>query len=142
MLIDRHLYHYRKRPESVSDSCRPDLPKLWKRLFAEMNRVIRDNGLGKEYKEALKNRIALSILGIGLNELSNKEHSFPRHIKEIHLYINEKLYHKCAIQIKTEYTPAIWKVLIISARHRWSVLTSLLLYGIKTGVRFKRGRNK
>ena len=63
------FYHYRKYGMSYTNSCKRDLYKKWENLYDRLDAVIRKNNLSYSFKEALRNRICLGIIGLGLNEL-------------------------------------------------------------------------
>ena len=63
-----YLYHYRRDgSSSVTSGYNPRLYDQWQTLYDRMEAIIRSNQLGSEYEAALNNRIALGILGLGLN---------------------------------------------------------------------------
>lgn len=80
--INMFLYNYRKSNENATTrKYRSQLVTQWKRLYQYFETYIRENKLSKEYNVALQNRIALGMLGIGLNELSSDRSFFQkRHI--------------------------------------------------------------
>lgn len=66
--LNKCLYHYRKEnTSSVTSGYRKDLFEKWQHLFDLMQEYIAENNLPSDYKAALNNRIALSLLGLGLN---------------------------------------------------------------------------
>lgn len=81
--LDECFYHYRKSSTSLTNVYRKDLDKKWNRLFCEMNRIIEEKKLGSEYRKALSNRIALSIVGIGMNEVGNIKSSHLERYKKV-----------------------------------------------------------
>lgn len=114
--LDMPLYHYRKVGGSLTNSFRPQLIQQWKKLFSIIDYIIQEKRLGREYKEALSNRIALSITAIGWNELSNPEHGILGHIEVIHNYLNQKEYHAAVKKLKTRNMPFVWKIFMISCK--------------------------
>ena len=60
------------------------------------------------FEDALNNRIALSIIGIGLNELLNDTKQSAK-IKKINSVINSPAYKKAYSDLDTKYMPAHWK---------------------------------
>lgn len=67
------LYHYNKlNPASITSRYRPELPQKWSKLFGLIrNRV--ELYRSDVYERALNNRIAHSILGLGLNVMAAKD---------------------------------------------------------------------
>lgn len=116
--IDLPLYRYRKTGNSLSSSFRPNLEKQWNRLFTIMNDIIAEFSLGAEYRKALKNRIALSITAIGLNELGNPTHSVWGHICVIRRYLNTEKYRAAVCDFDYSLMPITWKMLMICSKYR------------------------
>lgn len=105
-----NLYHYRRtNSESQTAKYRPGLFEQWQKLFDEMQLYIGDNGLSEEYEDALSNRIALSILGLGLNILSSDFSAKKKKvmIKEI---ITSDRYKEAYKKLEFKYFPIHWKL--------------------------------
>lgn len=72
--IDYPLYHYRKTDQqSMSSAYKRDLIASRVHFFHILMNYIEVHQLGEEYKEALNNRIALSMIGIGINEMASSK---------------------------------------------------------------------
>ncbi len=70
--INKFMYCYRKtNAEATTQKYRNNLVPQWEILFQHFQDYIEQYHLGGEFQSALQNRIALGILGIGLNELSS-----------------------------------------------------------------------
>lgn len=134
--LDKHFYHYRKLPESLTNSFRPKLVEQWTKLFEIMDKIIEEKELGGKYKCALQNRIALSIFGIGINELKNSQIRFYNHIKNIRKYINNPQYVKAIHQLDISKMPITWKVFLLSCRLK----ISLFVYGILVAMTYLKKR--
>lgn len=102
--IPQCLYHYRKN-SGMTSQYRPKLNKQWDNLFGDMEQLIRDNNFGTEYTAALSNRIALSIIGLGLNTIS-----LPLHlsIKNIGQILNDNRYREAVRSLPLKYFPFHW----------------------------------
>lgn len=120
--IDRCLYHYRKRGNTQTSTYRPELRKQWGNLFRIMEGIIEEKNLDCTYEEALSNRIALSIVSIGLNAISDKKHSRFQQIQEIRTYLSDMNYLEYCRRISIKRMPLIWKIYIICAKCRFSVV--------------------
>ena len=125
--IDKNFYHYRKLAESITNSYRPQLVTQWGNLFDTIEKIIREKRLGKEYMVALNNRIALSICGIGMNELSNPNEKMFGHIRNIRKYINSPRYIRAVRQLELRRMPITWKVFMLSCKGRLSVCVYAIL---------------
>ena len=105
-----NLYHYRRtNSESQTAKYRPRLFEQWQKLFDEMQLYIGDNGLSEEYEDALSNRIALSILGLGLNILSS-DFSAKKKKKLIKEIITSDRYKEAYKKLEFKYFPIHWKL--------------------------------
>lgn len=105
-----NLYHYRRtNSESQTARYRPGLFEQWQNLFDEMQQYIGENGLSEEYEDALSNRIALSILGLGLNILSS-DFSANKKKKLIKEIITSDRYKEAYKKLEFKYFPLHWKL--------------------------------
>ena len=126
--IDKPMYHYRKTGASITSTYRPNLTKQWKTLFHIMNSIIDEKGLDYSYKRALDNRIALSVFGIGMNEITGR--GIKREsLRNIRSYIYDDIYRNAIMKIKLKYLPLPWKCLLLFAKYK---LTGLLLLELWT----------
>ena len=72
-----------------------------------MAKIIEGNNL--PFEDALNNRIALSIIGIGLNELTNPVSSKEK-IKNLKAVITSPRYKSAYSALELKYFPIHWKV--------------------------------
>ena len=99
-------------------------------MFGIFQNFIDENNLA-EFQEALNNRISLSIIGIGLNELTNPEErdiSFAKYMKN---YIGGRQYRNAVSTLDLKALPIDWKVLLFCCKHRLSFLLAIILKLIK-----------
>lgn len=74
--IDRPFYHYLKTNEtSITTGYKANLSEKFQNLWNIMEKNIKRNSLGEVYQEALNNRVALSMIGLGFNEI-HKQRGF------------------------------------------------------------------
>ncbi len=125
--IDKNFYHYRKLPQSLTNSYRPRLVTQWGLLFDTMEGIIKEKELEQEYTVALNNRIALSIFGIGINELGNSSVGVFGHIKNIQTYINSTRYVNAIEKLEITKMPVVWKVFMLSCKWKLSVCIYVIL---------------
>ena len=105
--IDKCFNHYRKENnKSLTKKYKSNLYDQWQELYKRMGDVLKKYDLPIE--DALNNRIALSIIGIGLNELLNNTKQSEK-IKKINSVINSPAYNKAYSSLDTEYMPPHWK---------------------------------
>lgn len=123
--LNKCFYHYRKEnTSSVTSGYRKDLFKKWQHLFDLMQEYIDKNNLPLDYQVALNNRIALSILGLGLNIISCNC-SAVKKIKMIKEIIKSERYKKAYKDLCFTYFPLHWKLFYGCAK-----------FGNATGVYF------
>ena len=112
--------HYRKtNTTSLTKTYKEKLYAQWQNLFDRMAAYIAEHSLPQEYTDALDNRIALSILGLGLNvmgaEVSGKQKR--RIIKEI---ITQPRYRRAYKKLTFRYFPIHWKAFYGCAKIGWA----------------------
>lgn len=116
--INKYFYHYRKtNAVSITSKYRVDLYKQWQRLFNMMAKYIKENQLPQGYMDALYNRIALSILGLGLN-IMDSNYGAIKKIKMIHEIIVSDRYEKAYRKLNYGYFPLHWKLFYKCARFK------------------------
>lgn len=114
--LPEYYYHYRRSTtESVTSGYRQELFAQWQNLFAQMSRYIEENHLPVQYQEALQNRIALSIQGLGLNIVS-ADKSETWMIREIRSIISRPEYREAYRNLDYTYFPIHWKLFYGCAR--------------------------
>lgn len=131
VFLNKDLNHYRKyNPSSITTIYKPKLYKQWLHLFDLMDKIIIENNLNKTFTQALNNRVALSIIGLGLNEISRD----TTHLNKINtvkeIIISDK-YKKAYKDLTLEYFPIHWKVFFFLAKCGNSIGLYLLLNIIK-----------
>lgn len=125
--LNQPFYHYRKTEGSLSQNYRPKFSIQWRYLFSLIQQVIDENALSVDYQEALNNRISLSVLGIGMNELCNPKGAFfqfKRYMKE---YISSENYQQAISTMKLKKLPLVWKIMMFCSRYRLSFGLALIL---------------
>ena len=129
--LDKPFYHYRYTSGSLTLKYRPHLSNQWQHLFALMQRKLDNNGLSADFREALNNRIALSVLGIGMNEMDNPDGSFFQFAGYMKQYISSNDYRTAIKTMKLHKLPLPWKVLMLCCKSRFGFGTALILKAIR-----------
>lgn len=130
VFTNKHLYHYRKTNQnSIVTAYKKNFPERWNHMFGIIRDYIAQKNLPAEFSEGLENRIALSIIGLGLNEL-NSEKSFGGKFREIKRIMNEDEFRRCVKKLKIKGMPLHWKVFFFAAKYRWNLMVYLLLIAI------------
>lgn len=128
--VDECFYHYRKLNTSLTNAYRAELDKKWSVLFRTMESIIDEKHLSQKYKDALGNRIALSIIGIGMNELGNKKVNCFKRYKKIRAYLRTSNYQASCKTLPIQHMPAIWKLFFVCCKMKMSVLVFVMLLGM------------
>lgn len=130
VFIDKPLNHYRKdNTVSLTRSYKPKLFSQWSTLYDKMEMYIKENNCPQSFMQALDNRICLSMIGLGLTELTNDKGAGPR-IKNIKKFLSSEKYRKAYKNLMLKYFPIHWKLFFFCCKHRLSVFVYLLLLGI------------
>ena len=125
--IDEPLYHYRKDNEgSITTVYKADLYDKWQHLFDIIEGKIANWNEGEEYRSALKNRIAFSMLGIGLNETKAPKGIF-RKASFLRKILKTERYRAAYKQLPMGYFPLHWKVFFLLAKWRMTFCLILML---------------
>lgn len=125
------LNHYRKdNKASITSKYNDKLFDQWCHLYDLMKLYIDDNDLGKDFEQALNNRISLSIIGAGLNELNNKKNAFIK-IKNIKKVISSYRYRNAYKTLTLKYFPIHWKLFFMFAKMNFATGLYVLLVAIK-----------
>lgn len=134
--INRPYYHYRRSlVTSISGAYKPELEKQWNRLYDRIAQFIEDNRLGEGYAAALNNRIALNVLGLGINCLQSRDPFLKKH-ENLKRIITTPRRRAALRQLPLKHMPLHWKLFYFSARHR----LTLLLYLLLTVITHLRGK--
>ena len=125
--LDKCFYHYRKVDSSLTNAYRPNMDKKWNVLFQTMKQIIEEKVLPEKYSRALGNRIALSITGIGMNELGNPDIGAMEKLRRVRAYISSENYRAMCRMIPLTYMPFVWKVFFVCCKLRISSAVYLML---------------
>ena len=125
--IDKPFNHYRKDNEtSLTRSYKSKLFSQWSELYTRIEKCIDENDLGEDFRKALNNRICLSMIGLGLNELCNKASHLQR-IKNLKAVLSSERYVKAYKDLDFSYFPIHWKLFFKFCKKRSTLLVYILL---------------
>ena len=129
--LNKTFNHYRRdNLTSLTKTYKPMLYSQWQKLFGLMADYIEKNNLEDYYRKSLDNRIALSIIGLGLNIMSGKMSGRQKR-KEIKSVIDSESYRNAYKQLTLKYFPIHWKVFFLCAKLNFATGVYLLLWAIK-----------
>lgn len=130
--LRRCLNHYRKTNQrSLTKTYNAKLFERWQKLFDYMRQYIQDNNLPNEYEKALDNRIALSLLGLGLN-IVESNYSTREKLKLLCEILKNDLYKAVYKKLEFRYFPIYWKIFYGCAKYRITVGVYVLLAVIQS----------
>ncbi len=125
--LDKPFYHYRKDNEtSLTTLYKPELYSRWQTLYDIIEDKIREWGLEKKYSTALSNRIALSVIGIGLNETKAPKSIF-RKASFLKKTLKTTRYRAAMKNLPMRHFPIHWKVFFRLSKWRMTFLLMLML---------------
>lgn len=126
--INKTYYHYRKDNMSFTALYRHDLFNKWHNLYDAMELHITKNNLDVSFKGALNNRIAMGMIGLGLNTLA-KPVSFLKKRKELKTILKDNRIKKAIKLLDISYFPIHWKIFFCCIKNRFYtlVLFSILI---------------
>lgn len=131
VFIRQPLYHYRTyNDNSITANHKSDLFDKWNSLFDRMEEKIKVNDLPEYYDEALKNRIALSLIQHGFVILG-KHSSSRQKINNFKKILSNKRYEDAYSYLELKYFPIHWKVYFWLAKHKVSLGIFCLTWIIK-----------
>lgn len=118
--IDRPFYHYlRINDGSLTTRYNPHLFERWQHLYDYMQAYIEEHGKSQEYSKALQNRIALSVLGCGINQTHSSD-SLTEGSKHLKSMLASERYDAALAQLDTAVMPFHWKVIFFLAKHKYT----------------------
>lgn len=131
IFLNKYLYHYRRSNDiSITESYDENLFQKWGKLFDLMDKYIVRNELPVEYREALNNRISLSLIPLGINEMTRKC-PIKDKIKRIKQIICQKEYIMAIRSLKVEYMPVHWKVFFKAGQRQNAFVIFMMLCAIQ-----------
>lgn len=126
--INKPLYHYRKNNSGSTTSVyKENLISQHELVHKYILEQIKQKSLDSSYETALSNRIALELVGYGLNILHLKKDR----IKKIKSIIKNPYYKDAYNQLEFKYFPIHWKLFYGFAKHGFATGVYLLLLCIK-----------
>lgn len=118
IFLNQYFYHYRRtNVNSITGAYNADLGQKWDALFHIMEEYIEKNGLSDKYREALRNRISLSLIPLGINEMTN-ECSARMKRRKLNEIISRRSYTTAVKSLKIQYMPIHWKIFFRAAKQK------------------------
>lgn len=129
--IHKSYYHYRKNNiVSFTTAYKYELYKQWQNLFSKISEFLDANAFDSSFKIAYNNRVSMSVIGLGLNELNSTKNLFSK-ANSIKKIINAPNYRKSICTLKLKYFPLHWKLFFFFAKHKMAFPLMLMLMIIR-----------
>lgn len=125
--INEFMYCYRKTNETaMTKKYRNNLVNQWCELFSYLQVFIDENGSDREFILALQNRIILSMIGIGLNEIGSDKTLWEKAkcLKEV---LQKPLWNTAYSKLKLYYFPFKWKLFFALCKYHRTCLLVIML---------------
>ncbi|MBR6979912.1 MAG: glycosyltransferase family 2 protein [Prevotella sp.] len=113
--------HYRKDMLSSSNRHRKDLPDKCDLLYEMMGQCVEKLQLGDDARKALQNRIALSVLGLGIIAMRGKGRWMEKY-KSLYQLLRRDRQRQALAQLELHHFPVHWRLFYFSAKHRLTPL--------------------
>ena len=124
-ILNLPLYNYRKSNfQSLTSAYKPRLFEQWQALYSMMNEVVIEKG--PEFRSALRNRICLGLIGLGLNECAGP-HTLAVKKQHLQLILNDQRYVSAFRNLEMQYFPLHWKIFFYLAKKRYAMPLLLML---------------
>lgn len=122
--------HYRKTNEtSLTSGFKPHLAACWEELYRLMEEYLNEHDCEKVFYQALANRVCLSMIGIGLNELRNPA-GFFKQAENLRSILRKPRWEAAFQTLDFRYLPFNWKVFFLLCKYRQTELLVLMLKAI------------
>ena len=126
--IDKPYYHYRKTNEaSITTRYKPDLAEKFQHLWNVIEGYIKEFNLGNEYNEALRNRVAMSMVGLGLNEIKASR-GLLQNLTGGGKLLNISRIEESVKLLDISCMPLPWKVFFFLCKKRLTIPLTAMLY--------------
>ena len=133
VFLNESFYKYwKENANSLTAVHKKNLNKRWMTMYAYIREYIDENNLEDYFYTALDNRIAMSILGLGLNECNkdNKISTFKK-ISNLRNMLKEDTMHNSLNKLDLSKFPAHWRIFYVLNKYKIASLSYLMLNTIE-----------
>jgi glycosyltransferase involved in cell wall biosynthesis len=131
VFVDKPFNHYRKNNEtSLTRKYKPQLFNQWSTLYSKMWQYINENNCPDEFTEAFYNRVCLSIIGLGLNELCNSAGMGVR-VANLKKILCSDRYKEAYKELTLKYFPFYWKAFFWLCKKKFAIGVYIMLKAIQ-----------
>ena len=126
--IPNTFSHYRKTNSvSLTRKYKNQLVYQWQELYRRIKIHLDSENASSDYYQALSNRIALGLIGLGLNLAEDDRLNFTQKRRELKKILQMPHYRATMAFLPLNYFPIHWKVFFACAKLGWSFPLSALL---------------
>ena len=127
-ILNQPYYHYRKDNEqAITTIYKKQLAEKWQIKYEWLQAYIVKYHKGESYNQALNNRIAITFLGLFLNEM-NADSNFINKFGKIKNHINNEFFSDKIRKFKSQKLPLIWRIFYFCIRNKFTFLVVIGLY--------------
>ncbi|GAE30023.1 glycosyltransferase [Alkalihalobacillus hemicellulosilyticus] len=144
VFYNQPFYHYwRGNDKSVTAIHKSNLLVKWRCLFQHIERIVNDRCRQEVvYQYALQNRISMSVLGLGLNEIYAKNRTHDKKIKKIKRILHDEQIQRALKTLDFRHFTCIWKLFFFCAKYKFSTFFYIMLHGVEMMRKRKGGRDE
>lgn len=125
--IDKCFYHYIKaNSDSLSTKYKPQYTHMAVTINNELTKLVMGRADEKDCIAALKNRTALSLINIGLNEVAATDGALNI-IKRLRKVLCDREFHDAFKQLDLSKLPFKWKIFFMCAKMKLTTYIYILL---------------
>ena len=125
--VQKPFYHYRKdNVSSITSAYREDFDKKMIYLFSVIEGKLPVNEMQNIYQTALKNRVGISLIGIGLNQI-HSGYGVVKNAAAIKTTLNMDMFQTSLKTLPLENFPLHWRVFFLLCKRRMTPSLTLLL---------------
>ncbi|MDO4515386.1 MAG: glycosyltransferase family 2 protein [Lachnospiraceae bacterium] len=125
--INRCFYHYRKtNAQSITTTHKADLAEKWDVMYSVIQEYIDGSGKAEAYHTPFLNRVACSMIGLGLNEISSSANILQKS-RRLKAILKKPLYAQAFAQLDTSYCGVKWKLFFLLCKEKATLSLAVLL---------------
>jgi len=129
LYVNETMYHYRKSRKSFTGGYNKNLNERWLNLYTIISDIFVTNNLPHDFHKALENRIALGVIGQGINECKSSRNTQDK-ISVIKQIITQKQYRLAIHNLPLKYFPPHWHFFFWAAKNGKARILYFLLLAI------------
>lgn len=132
--LNQFLSHYRRdNYSSLTQTYKPRLPQQWDELHSRIRKHINEHDLGEDFEQALRNRISLSIIGLGLNAMRARL-GWRETVQVVGGLLDSPEYKEAVATLELSWFPLHWRLFFSAARGGDPVTVYALLRGMQLHI--------